>query len=112
MRDKDKRTLQKIVSYIDDARQYKQGLSFDAFLLDNKTTSACAFVVLQIGELAKELSEDVQNLNLSIPWNGIRGMRNRLVHNYENVDMTILWDTVETSLPELKNQLVEILEQI
>lgn len=35
----------------------------------------------------------------TIPWNSIRGMRNRIVHDYENVDLSVLWGTIKESLP-------------
>jgi len=112
MKNKDKIILQKIIEYIDDASQYAFGLDYDSFLQDKKSMSACAFAILQIGELAKELGEDIQNQNPAIPWKGIRGMRNRIAHDYKNIDSTVLWDTVETSLPKLKSQLLELLKNL
>ena len=112
MTDKDKAILQKIVGYVNDISQYIKGLDYDSFLQDKKTISACAFSVLQIGELAKELTEDLQNANSDIPWRSIKGMRNKIVHDYEKVDFAVLWGTIETSLPELKGQLTELLENM
>ena len=40
----------------------------------------------------------------------MKGMRNRVVHDYEKIDFTVFWGTVDSSLPELKSQLKEILE--
>ena len=85
-------------------------MDFDEFLMDKKTVSACAFSVSQIGELAKELTTDIQNATPAIPWKSIKGMRNRIVHDYESIDFTVLWGTIGTSLPDLKNQLMRILE--
>lgn len=39
-----------------------------------------------------------------IPWNSIRGMRNRIVHDYENIDLSVLWGTINKSMPELKDK--------
>jgi len=111
MKNKDNIILQKILEYIDDISQYAFGLDHDSFLQDKKSMSACAFSILQIGELAKELSDDIQSQNPTIQWKGIRGMRNRIAHDYKNIDSTVLWDTIETSLPELKNQLIELLKK-
>jgi len=112
MKKKDKIILKKILEYINDVSQYAVGLNFESFLQDKKSMSACAFAILQIGELAKELSDDIQSQNPAIPWKGIRGMRNRIAHDYKNIDSTVLWDTVETSLPKLKSQLIELLESL
>ena len=76
---------------------------------DKKTITACAFTVSQIGELAKELTDNTTRKYSNIPWNSIRGMRNRIVHDYENVDLAVLWGTINKSLPQLKNDLKQIL---
>ena len=55
------------------------------------------------------MSEDTINTYSDIPWNSIKGMRNRIVHNYENVDLSVLWGTIKESLPELKIKLAEII---
>ena len=77
MTGKDRIILQKIIAYINDVAQYIDGFSFEDFMLDKKTLSACAFSVSQIGELAKEVSEDTQEKHNRIPWKSIRGMRNK-----------------------------------
>ena len=110
MTNKDKIILQKILAYVDEVSQYVKGYNFDSFLEDRKTISACSFIISQIGELSKELSEAIQNDNPNIPWISIRGMRNKIVHDYENIDYMVLWGTIETSLPELKRQLAELIK--
>lgn len=44
-----------------------------------------------------------------MPWKSIRGMRNRIIHDYENVDLAVLWGTIKKSLPGLVNQIDQIL---
>jgi len=109
MTSKDRIILQKISGYIDDVAQYVHGLPFEHFTTDKKTISACAFTVSQIGELAKDISLSTQEEYSYIPWKSIRGMRNKIVHDYENVDFAVLWGTITKSLPELLNQINEIL---
>lgn len=72
MIDKDRIILQKINTYIDDVAQYLDSFSFEDFMADKKTLSACAFSVSQIGELAKEISGDTQRKYSYIPWKSIR----------------------------------------
>ena len=64
---KDRIILQKINNYIDDVARYVDGFSFEDFMADKKTLSSCAFSVSQIGELAKEISEDTQEKHDYIP---------------------------------------------
>lgn len=109
MKSKDRITIQKIIGYIDDIEKYVEGLEAKDFLDDKKTITACAFTVSQIGEIVKEITEETMNTYKDIPWNSIKGMRNRIVHDYENVDLSVLWGTIKDSLPELKDKLKDII---
>ena len=109
MRSKDRIIIQKIITYINDITKYIEGLNAKEFLDDKKTITACAFSVSQIGELVKEISDETISKYTNIPWNSIKGMRNRIVHDYENVDLSVLWGTIQESLPELEDKLKEII---
>jgi uncharacterized protein with HEPN domain len=61
-----------------------------------------------IGEAAWRVSETARNRHAEIPWRDIVGMRNRLIHGYDAVDLNLLWDTVVVDLPPL----IEALERI
>jgi len=78
-------------------------------MLERKTVAACAFTVAQIAELAKEISEEAQAMHMDIPWNAMRGMRNKIVHDYENLDLSVLWAAITKSLPQLQSKLTEYL---
>jgi uncharacterized protein with HEPN domain len=110
MTGKDRIILQKIINYINEIEQYITDYSFEMFMKDKKTMSACAFSVSQIGELSKEISGDTQSKYDDIPWKSIKGMRNKIVHDYENIDLSVLWGTIIKSLPILKVQIEEIIE--
>lgn len=109
MKGKDRIIIQKIIGYIDDVEKYVEGLQARDFLDDKKTITACAFTVSQIGELVKEIDDETINKYNTIPWNSIKGMRNRIIHDYENVDLSVLWGTIKESLPELRNELKDII---
>lgn len=109
MTGKDRIILQKISTYVDDVVQCINGFSFEGFMSDKKTLFACAFLVSQIGELAKEISGDMQEKHSNIPWKSIRGMRNKIVHDYENIDLVVLWGTITKSLPVLAKQINGVL---
>ncbi len=109
MNSRDRIIIQKIVGYIDDVEKYVDGIEARDFLDDKKTITACAFTVSQIGELVKEITDETIEKYPNIPWNSIKGMRNRIVHDYENVDLSVLWGTIMESLPDLKNELKDII---
>jgi uncharacterized protein with HEPN domain len=62
-----------------------------------------------VGEAANRLPIEDQERYASIPWKEIVGMRNRLVHGYDAIDLDVLWDTVRVDLPQLIVELERIL---
>jgi uncharacterized protein with HEPN domain len=62
-----------------------------------------------VGEAAVKISAENQAKYPSIPWSQIIGMRNRLIHVYDAVDLDVLWDTLEVDLPSLIAELNIIL---
>lgn len=78
-------------------------LEQDEVLLDS-----VLFRLIQISENSTKLTEDFKNQYKEVPWHAIRGLRNRIVHDYGDVDVKIVYDTVKSNLPEL----IYILEHI
>ena len=64
-----------------------------------------------IGEAASKVGPEVQATHSDIPWPQIIGMRNRIIHAYFEVNLDILWDTVNIGLPDLITQLEDILTE-
>lgn len=62
-----------------------------------------------VGEAAARVSPEGQERYPLIPWREVVGMRNRLVHGYDSVDLDVLWDTIEDDLPPLIAELERIL---
>ena len=54
-----------------------------------------------IGEAARRISESTRAGLHTVPWKRMIGMRNFLIHEYDDVDLTIVWDTIQTDLPPL-----------
>lgn len=72
---------------------------------------ALTHLVELVGEAASQVHADVQAQYPQILWPDIVGMRNRLIHGYDVVDLDLLWDTVETDLPPLIAQLEIIFKE-
>ena len=108
----DKKVLEKILQHISSTMRYCEKCSGLAdFEADSMRVEACVFNLMQIGELAKtDLSDEAKAEINNIPWKQIYGMRNRIVHGYEGVEMSIVWDTISYDLPELKKELEKYLE--
>ena len=64
------------------------------------------FRMIQISENAKKLSDEYKIANRSIPWSALSGLRNRIVHDYGNVDLNVVYDTLKNDIPELLEMIV------
>jgi len=63
-----------------------------------------------IGEAAARVTNEFQSAHPQVPWPQVVSMRNRLVHGYDEVDLDVLWDTVQDDLPPLVTALEELLK--
>lgn len=68
------------------------------------------FRLIQISENSDKLTEDFKAYHSNIPWRAIKGLRNRIVHEYGNVDLSVVYDTVKNDIPQLLNDLTAIVE--
>ena len=110
MKSKDEIIIMKILKYINEIKIFINNYSYEEFRSDRKTINACVFNLSQIGELARKVSQDLQNKYLTIEWRGIKALRNRIVHDYEGVNLNMVWEFLTTELNELEVMLSEILK--
>ena len=109
MKNKDIMILEKILKYISEIRIFIMDYSYEDFISDRKTINACVFDLGQIGELAGKISEDMQKEYTNIEWRGIKALRNRIVHDYDGVNLNMIWEFLTTELNELEGQLQKII---
>ncbi|MBI3302044.1 MAG: DUF86 domain-containing protein [Deltaproteobacteria bacterium] len=81
--------------------EFKGGMNKIAFLEDPKTQSAILHQLLILGEAAKRLSTEFRTQHKRIPWKKIAGMRDKLIHEYEDVDLDAVWKTARSDIPHL-----------
>ena len=90
------------------AMSYVDGLSRADFIADRKTQQAAVLNLIVIGEIATKIERDFPEFAAAhshIPGKSMRGMRNRIAHGYFEIDLSTVWDTLQTALPELLAQL-------
>ena len=104
--------LQDYLSHIEQAStdilDFVSAMSPDDFLADKRTQRAVVMSLVIIGEAATKIMEqhpDFTDAHPEIPWRNMRGMRNRMAHGYFDINLEVVWDTVQTALPALKKQL-------
>jgi len=110
MDNKNIRMIKKIIDYAEKILAYCSALNKETFLGDHKLVEASVFNIIQIGEATRQLSDDFMTKYNNIPWNEICGLRNRIVHDYEGIDLPLIWDIICNDLLDLIRQLNEILE--
>lgn len=71
-------------------------LKSNEILLDSMS-----FRMIQVSENAKKISEEYKSTKRNIPWKAIYGLRNRIVHDYGNVDLNIVYATLKNDIPSL-----------
>ncbi len=114
MKNKDLIVVKKILQYCTQIEE-----AMDMFKSDYKTfttnsifQNACCMCVLQIGELAKLLSDKSKYKYNDIPWREWCGIRDMFAHQYSNLDTSSAWATITKDVPALKERCIEIFEMI
>lgn len=92
-------------------REYAAAMTYDRFLADTKTQDAVVRNLEIIGEAARSLSIALRRKHPDVPWRGMVGVRDRLIHHYFGVNLDIVWDIVAVELPALESQIEAILEK-
>ena len=106
---KDKGILLQIIKRCNRVIEKVSNINVTDFSLNDDIKEVVCFNLFQIGELANGLSiEFIKEYN-KIPWKQIIGMRNRIVHGYDTINLEIVWSTAIESIPELESYCKEIL---
>ncbi len=79
------------------------GDDLNIFLDDKDYRKSVSLSILQIGELAGNLSEDYRNSTAEIPWRQIRGLRNVVAHSYGEVDFETIFEIAHENINDLKS---------
>ncbi len=91
-----------------DACSFVDGLAKADFLNDKRTQQAVIMSIIIVGEAATKLMDGYASFAQShpeVPWRSMRGMRNRIAHGYFDMNLDVVWDTVQSALPTLLKQL-------
>jgi uncharacterized protein with HEPN domain len=101
--------IQKMFKYCEDSIKYSIDVDYKTFIENELHLVYSVFALSQLGELATKLSDHFYERYPEIPWRAIRGMRNRIVHDYDGIKFTLLWNILTQDIPLLRDQLMKII---
>lgn len=102
--------VEKLISYAEKIESYCKDTDYDAFRANSLLVEACVFNLSQMGELVNRVDEGYRAQHPDVPWKYIYALRNRIVHDYEGVNLRLIWEIITDDLGPLKEALRKIIE--
>ena len=106
---RDEARLRHMLEHAEEALQFATGRSRSDLDVDRALNLSLTRLLEVIGEAAARVSQPTRDQHAAIPWPQIVGLRNRLIHGYDQVDFDVLWRIVQSDLPPLVTELRSIL---
>ncbi|GAB6134990.1 DUF86 domain-containing protein [Thermococcus prieurii] len=92
--------------------EYTEGYDFEDFINDRKTVDAVLRNLEIIGEASRYVPDEIRSTYSNVPWRRVVGLRNVVIHHYFGVDLGIVWTIIRLQLPELKESVEKIIEDL
>lgn len=89
---------------------YTKGKTEKEFAEDQKTVDAVIRNIEVIGEAASKVPQEVRKRIPDVPWNEVVAMRNKVIHEYFDVNIPIVWKTVKNDIPKLKKAISKVVK--
>ncbi len=102
--------IQDMIAFSQKVLSYTEGLDQEAFIADERTYDATLRNLELIGEAASHIPNEVREAHPRIQWRGIIGTRNRVAHGYLGIDDDVVWDIIQTDIPNLLPALQNLLD--
>lgn len=109
MQRRDTITLQKIIKEIDIAAEMISDVTLEQFLDNEMLKRAVSMTIINIGELIKNVTEELRAEHREVPWKAAAGMRDIAAHKYQTLRMEDVYNTTKDDLPSLRVKLERIL---
>ena len=108
---KEKGIMLYIIKHCSRVESKIDNVSFEMFISDEDIKEIVSFNVLQIGELAKNLSPDFLKKYPKMPWKDIKGMRDWVAHGYGTIDLEEVWKTATQEIKPLREYCEQIIKE-
>ena len=102
--------LKKITTDLAFICDHTAGLTQKELEANEVLVDSCLFRLIQVAENSEKLTPEFKASHNNISWRAMKGMRNRIVHEYGSVDLSVVFDTVMNDIPQLLTLLKEIME--
>ena len=102
--------LKDIIDAMNSIEKFVKRMDFEAFVEDDKTSSAVIRKFEIIGEATKNIPDRLRAEYPQIPWSRMAGMRDRLIHGYFGIDYKLVWDAIKVEIPQIKPELQKMLK--
>lgn len=106
---KNLKIIRKIINHIDSILKYTDTITYDEFRSNSMMVEACVFNLSQIGELVNKLDKEYIIEYPDIQWFKIKGLRNRIVHDYKGVNLNLIWEIIDVDIKILREQLLKLI---
>ena len=93
--------IQKIKQDLEFISKHMKNVDIEELNANEVLLDSMLFRMIQISENARKLTDEFKRTRGNIPWNALYGLRNRIVHDYGNVDLNIVFETLKTDIPDL-----------
>lgn len=112
--ERDRAIIERIIQYCDELVETRRffGDSYTTFSTNAIYRNAAALCILQIGELAGYLSQELRSAYNDVPWRSIKDMRNMIAHKYGNMSAEVMWETITEDVPTLRDYCLHILKYL
>lgn len=100
--------IEKMLIIIEKIQRYCAGLDYSSFSQNDMVIEASVFNISQLGEISNKIDESFEEKHPQIPWRQLYGLRNRIIHDYEGVNLKLVWEIIEEDLPGLKEELLKL----
>ncbi len=98
---KNKQALLDIITAIQQILSYIKNIKKQDFQQDNEKQAAILYRIIIVGEATKRLSQEFRQNYPVIPWREMAGLRDVVIHDYDELDIDILWNVIQVNLPDI-----------